>query len=71
MNHESNIIAITLPDNNVYTECGKTKSCFGVPDGCIATRNCVSFGAVIVQEGTYSFEMLSSSIKVDLTSNGY
>lgn len=61
MNHVSVSVTVTLPDNNVYVGCGVSKSCFGLPDGCIATMNCVSFGAVIVKDQTFQFEMKSSS----------
>jgi hypothetical protein len=28
---------------NVYDGCGRTKGCFGSPDGCIATKDCIKF----------------------------
>jgi hypothetical protein len=49
-----------MPSEDVYDECGKTKTCFGLPNGCVVTKSCVSFGAVIVKSGTYRFEMQSS-----------
>lgn len=62
VNHVSEIVEIALPDSNVYFGYGTTKSCFGVPEGCIATRNCTSLGTVIVSQGeTFEFEMQSSS----------
>lgn len=61
LSHSTDRIAITLPDINIYTECGIKKSCMGLPDGCIGTKSCVSFGAVIVKGATYEFEMQTSS----------
>lgn len=61
LSHSSDSIAVSLPDINVYTDCGTSKSCMGLPDGCISTRSCVSFGAVIVKGATYEFEMQTSS----------
>jgi hypothetical protein len=54
-------IRLSEPASSVYSGCGVTKSCFGLPIGCLASKNCVSFGALIIQEGIYQFEMLSSS----------
>lgn len=48
-------------ENTVYDECGLTKSCFGLPLGCLEVKDCKSFGAVIVKDDTYEFEMQSSS----------
>lgn len=45
----------------IYDGCGKSKTCFGLPNGCIGSESCDLFGAVIVERGTYTFEMLSSS----------
>jgi hypothetical protein len=47
--------------NSVYSGCGETKSCFGLPNGCLTSKTCVSFGALIIKNGIYVFEMLSSS----------
>lgn len=47
-----------------YDECGKTKTCIGLPSGCIEQEDCVSFGAVIVDNGTYLFEMWTSDDNV-------
>lgn len=60
-NHLSENVTIKQTETDIYTECMKTKSCFGMPDGCIALKNCVSFSAVIVKDGVFTFEMQSSS----------
>lgn len=46
---------------SVYDGCDVTKTCFGLPPGCLNSKSCVSFGAVIVKNSTYTFEMQSSS----------
>lgn len=64
MNHVSDDIVITPSEETqyeIYDDCGKAKSCFGLPGACIKSRNCESFGAVIVKNGTYMFEMQSPS----------
>ncbi|CRL04023.1 CLUMA_CG017141, isoform A [Clunio marinus] len=64
INQLSQEIVVTPLDNagnNIYQECLRTKSCFGLPPGCLEQENCSSFGAVIVRDGTYTFEMQSSS----------
>lgn len=40
-----------------YTGCHTTKNCFGVPAGCIKTKDCTAVVAVIVQGDEYHFEM--------------
>lgn len=47
--------------NNVYNECSETKSCFGLPNGCLSSKNCISLGAVIYKDNRIIFEMISSS----------
>jgi hypothetical protein len=64
INHISDDVTIELQNvdqNLIYDDCGTTKSCFGLPFGCVDSKNCASFGAVIVKDGSYEFEMLSSS----------
>lgn len=63
VNHVSEDVTITLSeqDTTIYAECGKTKWCIGLPNGCIEAENCMSFGAVIVKDDLFSFEMQSSS----------
>jgi hypothetical protein len=46
---------------DIYDECGKSKSCFGMPADCVARKNCLLFSAVIVKDGIYEFEMMSPS----------
>jgi hypothetical protein len=48
-------------NNDIYKECAKTKSCIGLPENCVSSRNCLAFGAVIVKNGSYEFEMMSPS----------
>lgn len=55
----SNLLPVTGP--TIYDECSKTKTCFGLPSGCLDFKNCALFGAVIVKDGTYTFEMQSPS----------
>lgn len=62
-NHVSETVTIRQTEDDIYTECMKTKSCFGMPDGCIDSKNCVSFSAVIVKDGVFTFEMQSTSKK--------
>lgn len=50
-----------VKDKNIYDECNKSKSCIGIPEACVINRNCQVFGAVIVKNGTYEFEMMSPS----------
>lgn len=45
---------------SVYDGCGKAKTCIGIPSDCVLSENCVSFGAVTVKDGRYSFEMQTS-----------
>lgn len=40
-----------------YDDCGQTKTCFGSPDGCLATQDCVAVTAVKVEGTRYIFEM--------------
>jgi hypothetical protein len=64
MNQISDDVTIELPETEesaIYEDCGSTKSCFGLPSGCVESKDCISFGAVIVKDGNYEFEMLSSS----------
>ena len=47
--------------NDVYKGCSETKTCFGLPTGCISSQNCISLGAVIYKDSRIIFEMMSSS----------
>jgi hypothetical protein len=50
-----------VEDSNIYDECSKSKSCIGIPNGCLGRQDCLVFGAVIVKNGVYEFEMVSPS----------
>lgn len=43
----------------IYAGCGDRKVCFGAPAGCLNTRDCQLFGAVIYDGGKFIFELLS------------
>lgn len=63
VNHESEEIIITPNEQSqqsIYDKCGVSKSCIGLPNDCVRRRNCKKFVAVIVSNGTYTFEMQSS-----------
>ena len=49
---------------DVYQGCAVTKTCFGFPDGCTATRNCISFGSITFREERFIYELQSSSISL-------
>lgn len=49
--------------DTIYDDCGSTKSCFGFPDGCVATRSCNAVGTVFVRGDIYQFEMKSGFSK--------
>lgn len=40
-----------------YNDCGLTKTCFGSPDGCLSTQDCVAVTAVKAEGTRYLFEM--------------
>lgn len=44
----------------IYEDCGEAKYCIGLPIGCVESKTCVSFGAVIVKDKKYFFEMQTS-----------
>lgn len=47
-------------DNEIYNGCGTQKLCFGMPDGCVSTRNCELMSATRrVNGGNFEFELLS------------
>lgn len=50
------VITDTVPDS-FYDGCGSTKTCFGVPDGCVGRQNCNAATAVSVQGNKYIFSM--------------
>lgn len=65
VNHVSEEIVVKAKNQSkqisVYDECTESKTCFGLPNGCISSQDCISFGAVIVKDGVFTFEMQSSS----------
>ena len=62
IDHVSNNIEVTLSDLlHVYDDCDVSKFCFGLPEGCIDQKNCLAFGAVIVNNEKFEFEMMSNS----------
>lgn len=36
-------------DDQIYDGCGDTKTCFGSPDNCVASKSCQTFSAVLVK----------------------
>lgn len=40
-----------------YDDCGQTKTCFGSPDGCVSTQDCVAVTAVRAEGTRYVFEL--------------
>lgn len=45
--------------DEIYNDCVTNKVCFGYPIGCIGTRDCHIFGAVIHEDDSFIFELLS------------
>ncbi|ALC41304.1 CG8399 [Drosophila busckii] len=43
-----------------YDGCGQTKNCFGLPNGCVASKSCTAVAAVTVRGDIYEFELQSS-----------
>lgn len=57
-------VTIPLPEIeeiNVYEGCDVTKTCFGIPSGCINSQSCSTIGAVIYADDKFTFEIRSSS----------
>lgn len=44
-----------------YQGCGSTKTCFGIPDGCVGDQSCTAVSAVNVRGDIYEFELQSIS----------
>lgn len=44
-----------------YTDCSVRKLCFGIPQNCVASKNCKVVVAVMVTGDQYDFEMQASS----------
>lgn len=36
-------------DDKIYDGCGDTKTCFGSPDNCVASKSCTTFSAILVR----------------------
>lgn len=43
----------------VYEGCGEIKLCYGIPEGCVNSRDCNLFGAVTHDSGIFDFELMS------------
>lgn len=43
----------------LYDGCGRFKVCHGVPEGCIAARNCELFGSITHDGENFDFELMS------------
>ncbi|XP_065209987.1 putative ferric-chelate reductase 1 homolog [Planococcus citri] len=52
----SEVLPDTVPDS-FYDGCDTTKTCFGVPDGCLDKKNCNAVTSVNVQGNRYVFSM--------------
>lgn len=52
----SEVLPEFVPDS-FYDGCGSTKTCFGVPDGCVEKQNCNAVTSVSVQGNKYIFSM--------------
>ncbi|XP_063239185.1 putative ferric-chelate reductase 1 homolog [Bacillus rossius redtenbacheri] len=46
-----------------YKNCSVTKSCFGVPSGCMATQSCDAISSVLVKGEEYIFEIKGKNVK--------
>lgn len=47
----------------MYDGCGVVKTCFGFPDGCVASQSCRAFITATVFGERYEFEMKSGYSK--------
>lgn len=54
---------------SIYSGCGSTKVCFGIPNGCEDDESCNLFGAVIYENGNFDFELLSMRKEINFYSN--
>ena len=50
-------------EDSFYNGCDDTKKCFGTPEGCVSTQNCVIVTAITVKHELYEFEMKSTGKK--------
>ncbi|XP_035740364.1 putative ferric-chelate reductase 1 homolog isoform X1 [Vespa mandarinia] len=54
---KNNEETITNQDDPFYEGCSETKNCFGLPFGCLQTKNCKIAVSVLVRGDRYLFEM--------------
>lgn len=47
----------------IYNGCGSVKLCFGMPEGCVASRNCDLVSTVYDNNGDFEFELLGIGMK--------
>ncbi|XP_011186308.1 putative ferric-chelate reductase 1 homolog isoform X2 [Zeugodacus cucurbitae] len=52
---------VETPEDPFYADCGRSKTCFGFPDGCIAGKSCKAISAITVRGDVYEFEMKTGS----------
>lgn len=48
-------------NSHIYEGCGKTKSCFGVPENCVKSKSCLYLGTFYLENGKHNFEVKSPS----------
>lgn len=41
--------SVQRSDDRIYDGCGDTKTCFGSPDNCVASKSCQTFSAILVR----------------------
>ena len=58
VNHQTP--SILVPDDGIYTGCGVTKTCFGIPAYCVPHRSCAMVSAVTYNNPDFTFELLST-----------
>lgn len=46
-------------DDPIYNGCGVNKTCFGIPNNCIAQMNCEAFMSMTPKFNSYVYEMRS------------
>ncbi|XP_075215602.1 putative ferric-chelate reductase 1 homolog [Lycorma delicatula] len=46
-------------EQDIYSGCGKTKNCLGLPEGCISVRNCTTAVSVRPLGLKYQFDMIA------------
>lgn len=47
----------------MYEGCGGTKTCFGLPEGCVESMSCRTMVAITVRGERYEFELKSGFSK--------